>query len=74
MKNFTNLIGFSDSKVGYRVAKENLEFVDGKIISKEKISNIFFLDFISVFKYLKSRLKEKWKKVWCWEFGSYLVS
>ena len=42
MKNFTNLIGFSDSKVGYRVAKENLEFVDGKIISKEKISNIFF--------------------------------
>ena len=37
MKNFTNLVGFSDSKLGYRVAKENLEFVDGKIISKEKI-------------------------------------
>ena len=38
MKNFTNLVGFSDSKLGYRVAKENLEFIDGKIISKEKIS------------------------------------
>ena len=36
MKNFTNLVGFSDSKLGYRVAKENLEFGDGKIISKEK--------------------------------------
>jgi len=35
MKNFTNLVGFSDSKLGYRVAKENLEFVDGKIISKK---------------------------------------
>ena len=39
MKNFTNLVGFSDSKLGYRVAKENLEFIDGKIISKEKISH-----------------------------------
>ena len=38
MKNFTNLVGFSDSKLGYRAAKENLEFIDGKIISKEKIS------------------------------------
>ena len=41
MKNFTNLVGFSDSKLGYPVAKENLEFVDGKIISKARISNEF---------------------------------
>ena len=71
MKNFTNLIGLFDSKVGYRVAKENLEFVDGKIISKEKFQIFFY--FISVLQHLKSRLKEKWEKVWCWEFGSYLV-
>ena len=65
MKNFTNLVGFSDSKLGYRVAKENLEFVDGKIISKARISNEFWIWFRLKFyhgTHLKSQMKKNGKK------------
>ena len=37
MKSFVNLLGFSDSKLGYRKAKEQLEFIDGQIVSKERV-------------------------------------
>ena len=72
MKNFTNLVGFSDSKLGYRVAKENLEFVDGKIISKARISNEFWTcssaletgetDLGLSLTHLKSQMKKNGKK------------